>query len=129
MIEVAPLRPELEIHTRPRGGSFEIDEQFHARCISRDGRPPAQIQWFLDDEPILEGLSAAEIVESTAANNATLYSVTQTITRVLRASDDRKHLICRTAHPADHGMPQETQYQLQVRCKCFLSLEHIHFKK
>jgi len=44
---VPPLRPELELLTRPRNGAFEVDQQLKANCISRDGRPAANITWFL----------------------------------------------------------------------------------
>lgn len=113
---VPPQRPEIKINTDMRRGSFEIDQDFQATCISRDGRPPAHLQWFLDNEEITEGVSTPRVVDTITGHNQTLYSVAVGLNRHLKASDDRKFLICRSSHPADQ--PQEFRYQLQVRCKC-----------
>lgn len=113
---VPPQRPEIKLQSDARRGSFEIDQDFQATCISRDGRPPAQLQWFLDNDQILDGISAPRVVDSLTSNNTTLYSVAVTLNRRLKATDDRKFLICRSVHPADQ--PQEDRLQLQVRCKC-----------
>lgn len=91
-----------------------------AKCISRDGRPPATISWFLDDEPITDGLSLLETVDSMTSDNLTLFMVSQTLTKFIRASDDRKTLICRTSHIA--GQPQDARQQIQVRCKYYINL-------
>lgn len=111
-----PKRPEIKINTEIQRSSFEIDQDFQATCISRDGRPPATLQWFIDNEPIVEGVSAPRIVDSIVGRNTTLYTVGVQLNRRLRASDDRKFLICRSIHPADQ--PQEDRFQLSVRCKC-----------
>lgn len=109
-----PSRPEIKINTELRRNTFEIDQDFQATCISREGRPPAQLYWFLDDEPITEGLSAPRVKDTLTGHNTTLYSVALTLNRRLKATDDRKYLICRSIHPADQ--PQEDRFQLQVRC-------------
>lgn len=114
-----PKRPEIKINTQPHRNSFEIDQDFQAECISRNGRPPATLQWFLDDEPIVEGVSAPRIGDSIAGSNTTLYTVAVQLNRRLTASDDRKFLICRSTHPADQA--QEDRFQLSVRCKCLLT--------
>lgn len=110
-----PQRPEIKIITEQRRGSFEIDQDFIAQCAAREGRPPARLYWFLDDEPIAEGFSAPRIVESLTGHNTTLYTTVQQLNRRLKATDDRRFLICRSIHPADQ--PQEDRFQLQVRCK------------
>lgn len=112
------MQPELEVLSGSHRGQLEIDEKFTAKCISRDGRPAATLSWFLDDEPITEGLGAPEIYESLASNNQTLYTSAQTITRYIRTTDDRKSLICRATH-ITKDRPQETRLQLQVRCTYF----------
>lgn len=119
---MAPRRPDLQITSRPTHDAFEIDQPFQATCISRDGRPPARIQWFLDDEELVEGLQLPRILESLTDRNTTLYTVVQTLTRHLKATDDRKTLYCRTSHPAEPGVTQENKFQIQVRCKCPYSL-------
>jgi len=113
VIALPPQRPEIKINTDQRRNSFEIDQDFQATCVSRDGRPPAVLYWFLDEEPITEGLSQPRVVDSLTGHNTTLYSVAQTLNRRLKATDDRKFLICRSVHPADQ--PQEDRFQLQVR--------------
>ncbi|KAJ6633129.1 Fasciclin-3, partial [Pseudolycoriella hygida] len=114
-VALAPLRPELEINTKSQSGSYEIGEQFRATCISRDGRPPSNITFYLDDEPITEGLGLDEIVESIAKPNTMLYTTRKTISKFIQATDDRRTLICRTHHIADRGQPQEARMQFQVR--------------
>lgn len=114
---MAPLRPELEINTKSQSGSYEIGEEFRATCISRDGRPPSNISFYLDDEPITEGLGMDEIIESIASKNTMLYTTRKTIRKFIQASDDRRTLTCRTQHIADRGQPQDVRMQFQVRCK------------
>lgn len=114
---VPPLRPELEFSPRARNGAYEIDQQLQARCISRDGRPPATLSWWLDDEQLHEGLALPEVLETHAPNNTTLYTISQVATVRIQANLDRKHLICRAAHQTDHGNPQEAHLQLQVKCR------------
>lgn len=112
-----PLRPELEINTKSQTGIYEIGEQFRATCISRDGRPASNITFYLDDEPITEGLGYDEVIESMANKDTMLFTSRKTITKTIQASDDRRTLICRTHHMADRGQPQEVRTQFQVRCK------------
>lgn len=96
--------------------SLEPDEKLVVKCVSRDGRPAASLSWFLDDEPITEGLSVPEFVESLARDNQTLYSTSQELTRYIRTSDDRKQLTCQASHIAA-TRPQVAHKQLYVRCE------------
>ncbi|XP_037041947.1 fasciclin-3 isoform X3 [Bradysia coprophila] len=114
-VALAPLRPELELYTKSETGAYQIGQQFHAACISRDGRPPSNITFYLDDEPITEGVEADEIIESIASKNTMLYTTRKQIRRYIQASDDRRTLICRSHHIADRGQPQEARMQFQVR--------------
>lgn len=113
-----PRRPEIKITTEQHRSSFEIEQNFQATCISRDGRPPARLQWFLDDEPITEGLSSPRVHDVLSGSNTTLHTVIQSLSRRLKPSDDRRFLICRSFHPAQQ--PQEDRFQLSVRCKYYL---------
>lgn len=126
---VAPRRPEIQLPTQPRSGAFEISQPFSATCISRDGRPPAKLEWFLDDEPLTEGLSPPRVLDAITDQNVTVYTVVQSLNRYLKANDDRRTIYCRTAHPAEKGIVQEAKYQLQVRCKLLSlrSLTTFHF--
>jgi len=76
--------------------------------------------FIIDDQPITDGLSQYEIVDTQDSKNTTLTTITQTISRYLRADDDGKTLICRTSHFADRGVPQDAKIQLQVKCKWIL---------
>lgn len=109
---VPPARPEIQPNTV---GQFQIDQDLQLTCVSRNGRPPAQLYWFLDNEQIFEGVSRPRISDTITNQNTTLYTVAVQLNRRLRASDDHKFLICRSIHPADQ--PQEDRLQLQVRCK------------
>lgn len=115
VILVPPRKPEIKINSEQQRSSFEIDQNLRATCIVRDGRPPALLQWFIDNEPITEGVSTPRIVDQMTSTNNTMYTVAQSIDRRLKASDDRRFLICRSYHPAQQT--QEERFQLSVRCK------------
>uniref|UniRef100_A0A6B2EA49 Putative cell adhesion molecule 3 n=1 Tax=Phlebotomus kandelakii TaxID=1109342 RepID=A0A6B2EA49_9DIPT len=115
VVALEPQRPQLEILSQGRNGAFEVDTEFQAKCISHDGRPPANITWYLDDEPLFDGLTMPEVVETHDRNNATLYTVVQGVQRFIRVDDDRRHLICRANH---FSYPQgylDARIQLLVR--------------
>ncbi|GAB0094908.1 fasciclin-3 [Sergentomyia squamirostris] len=115
IVALEPQRPQLEILTQGRNGAFEVDTEFQAKCISHDGRPPANITWYLDDEPLFDGLTMPEVVSTQDRNNATLYTVVQGIQRFIRVGDDRRNLICRANH---FSYPQgylDSRIQLLVR--------------
>lgn len=114
-VALAPLRPELEINTKSETGTYQIGQRFSAACISRDGRPPSKLSFFLDNEPITDGVGPEEIIESLASKDTNLYTTRKQITRIIQASDDRRTLTCRAEHIADRGQPQEARMQFQVR--------------
>ncbi|CAD7079919.1 unnamed protein product [Hermetia illucens] len=115
-VALPPHRPELEVISKPPRNFFEADETLQARCISRDGRPAANISWFLNDEPILEGLGVPETAETTAADGTSkLFTSVQEIKRRLQPSDDGKFLVCRTSHIADRGQENMVKQQLLVK--------------
>lgn len=114
---MAPLPPELETQPCTREDICQVDDRFQAICISRDGRPAASIEWYIDNQRITDGLSMVEIAESLTSSNTTLYTSSQKITHTIRASDDTKQLICKTPHITDRGQPpQQVTTQLHVRC-------------
>lgn len=115
--------------TAPEHGSaFEIDQNIEVQCESREGRPPAKLSWFLNGEPIFEGVQKENIKDSIIdhnSNSATVYTVQQSLIHRVRAEDDGKYLMCRAEHPAGH--PQDVQVPLQVRCKFISFLYHSYF--
>lgn len=92
----------------------QVDQEIQVYCESRDGRPPAQLQWFLNDGQLSEGVSRPRYIDTITNQNTTLKTVIVQLQRHLRASDDGKVLICRATHPADQD--QEDRVYLHVRC-------------
>lgn len=124
----APQQPKIKISTKPQHGSaYAIDQEIEALCESRDGRPPAKLSWFLNDEPIFEGVQKEKVLDAIIAQNSTVYMVQQALRHRIRASDDNKYLICRAEHPAGH--PQDTQVPLQVRCKFSSYFHHSYLNR
>lgn len=119
---MAPARPELQVQTQPTRGAHDLEAAFRAICISREGRPPAQLQWFLGDEPILDGLNKPDIKVTPGSDGRPVYTIAQGIVRQLKVTDDHKDLTCRAVHPTDYNQPQESKYQILVRCKYEIKL-------
>lgn len=91
-----------------------MHDTLHASCVIRDGRPVANISWYLDDELLTgEGLSMPTIVDLAKED---LHSKLQNLTRVLQPSDNGKLLKCVATHPA---LPENNvaARQLDVKCK------------
>lgn len=108
----APKDPELDIS---RGTDslrvYKINDILHASCIVRDGRPVANISWYLDDEPIL-GTHMPTVIDLAKEN---LQSKIQNISRQLQASDNGKHLRCVASHPAYPSGTRQTQRLLDIK--------------
>lgn len=112
----APQPPKINMLTRPQhDNAYTIDQDIEVQCESREGRPPAKLSWFLNGEQIVDGVQNEKVHDTIINDNSTVYVVQQVLRHHVRATDDRKYLICRAEHPAGH--PQEVQFQLQVRCK------------
>lgn len=114
---VAPQRPpKIFTNQQDKNRQFNIiDELFQATCTSPNGRPAAKLAWFLNDDPITEGVSAPRIDQSLSDHNTTLYTVSIALNRNIKASDDNKFLICRAIHEAD--AVREDRIQFRVQCK------------
>ncbi|KAK9720863.1 CD80-like C2-set immunoglobulin domain [Popillia japonica] len=92
----APRAPELEL-SRDMYGQYKVNDMLRASCIVRDGRPVANISWYLDDEPLYEGISMPTILDFPQED---LYTKVQNLTRQLQFSDNGRHLKCVATHPA-----------------------------
>jgi hypothetical protein len=114
IVAKAPKMPELDLSRGTDSVNiYKINDILQASCIVRDGRPVANISWFLNDEPIYrDQLSMASIIDIYKEN---LHSILQNLTRVLQASDNGKHLRCVAYHPAYPNGMAETQRQLDVK--------------
>ncbi|XP_074039691.1 fasciclin 3 isoform X2 [Leptinotarsa decemlineata] len=114
IVAKAPKTPELDIS---RGTDslrvYKVNDVLEASCIVRDGRPVANISWFLDDEPINESILKMPTVVEMAKEN--LQSKLQNLTKVLQPTDNGRSLKCVAFHPAYPGGRQETKRQLDVK--------------
>ncbi|XP_019769623.1 fasciclin-3 isoform X3 [Dendroctonus ponderosae] len=110
----APKLPELDLS---RGADdlnvYKVDDVLRATCVIRDGRPVANISWYLGDELIDVGELSMPTVVDLAKEN--LQSKVQNLTRRLRASDNAKFLKCVGYHPAYAGGQAETKRRLDIK--------------
>lgn len=105
--------------TKPnRDGFFNEGTAFQARCSVRDGRPPANISWYIDNMPANKRTSQLEILTNTV-NNVELSTSVQEIQWALSSEDSNRKLVCRSHHQTDRESvpPQEAAYIINVRCK------------
>ncbi|KAJ1520688.1 hypothetical protein ONE63_003790 [Megalurothrips usitatus] len=94
----APKMPPAMELTQPRDpqDSYLEGERFLATCVVPDGRPVANITWFMGDVMVTEGLSRPEIFENPKDN---LFSIRQNLTREAHWTDNGKELRCVATHP------------------------------
>lgn len=111
----APRAPQLEIRQDlDHHGSYKLGDVLRASCIVRDGRPVANISWYLDEEPLYgDGLLPPTVQDF---DKEDLHSIIQNLTRVLQPSDNGKILRCVSTHPAITGNNIASR-QLNVTCK------------
>ncbi|XP_021709283.1 fasciclin-3 isoform X2 [Aedes aegypti] len=110
VVAVAPEQPQIQLEKPTSASAFEVNSEMVVHCISRYGNPAASMYWFLDDEPIYEGVSQPEYHEE----NNQGYSVYVTLRRHILASDSGKRLICRAKHVAYPDEMSETSLQIVV---------------
>ncbi|XP_056633985.1 fasciclin-3 isoform X2 [Diorhabda sublineata] len=114
IVAKAPKQPELDLS---RGTDslrvYKINDVLEASCIVRDGRPVANISWYLDDEPIDNMALRMPTVIDLAKEN--LQSTVQNFSRVLQPIDNGRFLRCVAFHPAYPGGHSETKRQLDVK--------------
>ncbi|XP_075152841.1 fasciclin 3 isoform X3 [Haematobia irritans] len=119
VVALRPKQPLVELITKPdHEGYFSEGVTFQARCIVPDGRPAANISWFLDNEPANKQLGNAEVVDSnTPGSNLELYTTIQSIKWTLGAEDNGRKIICRSHHQTDRESlpPQEGSFMILVR--------------
>lgn len=116
VISGVPKDPQLDlVPGRDSVGVYRIDDHLTATCVVRDGRPVANITWFLNQEPLYEdGLGRPETYTMAKENVETKV---QNYTRTLRAADNGKFLRCVAYHPAYPNGYKETSRQLHIECE------------
>lgn len=117
---VRPQQPIIELISKPnRDGFFSESTEFHARCSVRDGRPAANISWYIDNMPANKRTSPLQVVATPTHDNVELSTSVQEIQWPLTADDSNRKLVCRSHHQTDRESvpPQEAAYIINVRCK------------
>ncbi|XP_061389984.1 fasciclin-3 [Musca vetustissima] len=119
VVALRPKQPRIELITKPdNDGYFSEDVTFKARCIVEDGRPHANITWYLDNEPANKNVGKMDYVPSNPSSTGLeLTTTVQTISWILSPEDNGRQLICRSHHQTDRDTmpPQEGAYRLLVR--------------
>ena len=108
VIAEPPSPPEIELRN---GEQLEAGNEIEALCKSIDGRPVANITWFLEDQ--LLGPGHVEVFDSQDRGNS-YHTVVSTIRYILRPEDHTKNLICRVSHPGYQEGFLDTRTQLSV---------------
>ncbi|XP_043065396.1 uncharacterized protein LOC108096036 isoform X2 [Drosophila ficusphila] len=117
VVALRPQQPIIELLSRPnREGYFNEGTEFRARCSVRDGRPPANISWYIDNMPANKRTTPLEVMSSTN-DNVELSTSIQEIQWHLSPEDSNRKLVCRSHHQTDRESvpPQEAAYIINVR--------------
>ncbi|KAH8351749.1 hypothetical protein KR084_009419, partial [Drosophila pseudotakahashii] len=117
VVALRPQQPIIELLSKPnREGYFSEGTEFKARCSVRDGRPPANISWYIDNMPANKRTSPLEVMSSTN-DNVELSTSVQEIQWHLSPEDSNRKLVCRSHHQTDRESvpPQEAAYIINVR--------------
>ncbi|XP_064546401.1 fasciclin-3 isoform X4 [Drosophila montana] len=118
VVALRPQQPIIELISKAnRDGFFNEDTEFHARCIVRDGRPPANITWYLDNMPANKRTNPLQILATPTNDNVELSTSVQEIQWHLGPEDSNRKLVCRSHHQTDRESvpPQEAAYIINVR--------------
>lgn len=108
VIAKAPQAPQLNVDNHD---NLEAGEQLEAECSSVDGRPAANITWYINDQPLGPGQS--EIFDSSNAET-TYYTVHSKLSHRLTPQDHTRNLICRAYHQGYKEGFMDTSLNLNV---------------
>ncbi|XP_055386198.1 uncharacterized protein LOC129615145 [Condylostylus longicornis] len=107
----APLEPVIEQEGPPSRNGYEVGQRITWKCIVRDGRPPAQIQWFIKDGeqylPI-NSMNPRHRFETQEDFSSQLFTSIQELERTILVEDDGKFLVCRSIHEATRNIAEAT---------------------
>lgn len=99
----APVQPQIYLipteSSSGDGNRYELiaGHSVHASCSIPNGRPPANLTWFIGDQPVTEGLSKVEKIKGTINDT---WTVSQNLTREVTWKDNGKYLRCVSQHIA-----------------------------
>ncbi|KAF5280484.1 hypothetical protein FQA39_LY18065 [Lamprigera yunnana] len=100
LVAKPPRLPQLEIfQMSDHYWAYKVGDVIRATCFVRDGRPVANITWYLNDEIIPNSfLSPATIISGTHDDLQTIH---QNLSKKLQPSDNGRTLKCISNHPAN----------------------------
>lgn len=110
IIAKEPQPPQLHI-TSPNPNQLEAGTEIEAECESIDGRPAANISWYLNEQPL--GAGDNELFD-TSNGGTVFYTVRSRLHYRLKPEDHTKSLICRAVHSAYPQGFSEARSQLNV---------------
>lgn len=113
MFLVEPRAPQFETFTNQALAKGNV---FEDRCIVADGRPGANISFFLDNEELVHGVAAPE-----EYNQNDAITVVRRVSFKIEDQHNGKTLTCRAEHFAYPNGFKETKAQLRVNCKRLVS--------
>lgn len=125
-----PKAPELDVNRGSEAQQiYRAGDVLQAACYIRDGRPAANISWYLDNDLLVEGLNEPIIINGLDD----LQTVQQNLTRRLSPQDDSKQLRCVANHIALNGAGPEAgpnagrtyQSSIQLNVKCKTNIKYI----
>ncbi|XP_053668202.1 fasciclin-3-like [Anopheles marshallii] len=100
VVAFPPEQPAIEV-VSGNLNNLEVNSELAFRCISARGNPAAKLSWFLDQEPIYEGVKLDKPEEYfDERSNKRYFTASSTLTRSIRAEDNGKRLTCQAEHIA-----------------------------
>ncbi|XP_055589754.1 fasciclin-3-like isoform X2 [Uranotaenia lowii] len=109
VVAVAPQLPSIE--TLNDANNLQVDAQLVARCVTRGGNPGATLTWFLDDEPIYQGVSTQQEVQEEGYDTP---SQILELSRFIHADDSGRNLVCEAKHQAYPDGVSRTRLPINV---------------
>lgn len=105
VIARAPQDPQIQFESD--SSYFREDDNVEVTCTSTDGRPAANISWFLDEK--FFGTGSVEVIDSDIYSTAV-----STLQFRVKPEYNNKRLICKTEHVGFPDGSRSTSHQLVV---------------
>lgn len=115
---VQPRDPQiLDAEPGSQDRPLLVDSVLAKNCVVENGRPPANISFYLDNDEIIDPnmVGFPEYYESKENNDLT--TVVRGLHYRVRAEDNQKFITCRSHHFAYVDSYADTRFQLVVQCK------------
>uniref|UniRef100_A0A182NP81 Ig-like domain-containing protein n=1 Tax=Anopheles dirus TaxID=7168 RepID=A0A182NP81_9DIPT len=128
-LRVKPSPSELKIskYTTLVDGGIQANQTLKARCISRQGLPPATLSWLLDNKPIDERLIKPPQITADMKDQQVLQTIQQEVNLYVTPEHNGMTLVCIAKHP-DFQREQRTSFPLNVKFAPE-EIPHIHINE